>query len=80
MLKCRDIATVASDYLDANQTLKQRLAVAMHLLICGHCRAFIRHLRLALVYYRRLPVQTLDDAEAAVITQRAIGKHHQHPE
>jgi len=80
MLKCRDIANQASDYLDDNQTLRQRLAVAVHLLICGHCRAFIRQLRLALVYYRRLPVQTLDDAEAAAITQRAIGKHHQHPE
>ena len=78
MLKCREIATQASDYLDDNQTLRQRLAVAVHLLICGQCRAFIRQLRLALVYYRRVPQQALDDAEAAAITQRVLGKTHRH--
>jgi len=80
MLKCRDIATQASDYLDDNLTLKQRLAVALHLLICGKCRAFIRHLRLALDYYRRLPPGTLSDAEASVIADHAINRHHQHPQ
>lgn len=55
--------------IDDNQTLRQRLAVAMHLLICGKCRGFIRHLRLALVYYRRLPPKTLSNAEATAITR-----------
>lgn len=80
MLKCRDIAAKASDYLDNNQTLRERLAVAMHLLICGKCRAFIRHMRLALVYYRHIPPKTLSDAEAAAIAHQVLGKHQQHPE
>jgi hypothetical protein len=80
MLKCRDIATQASDYLDGNQTLRQRLAVALHLLICGNCKDFIRHLRLALAYYRRLPPHSLADAEATAITRHVLDRNHQHPQ
>ena len=80
MLKCHDIATQASDYLDRNQTLRQRLAVAVHLLICGNCKEFIRHLRLALVYYQRLPTRPLDDAEATAIASRAISQQQSHPD
>jgi hypothetical protein len=71
MLKCRDIAERASDYIDGHLSLNQRLAVLLHLLICGHCRAFVRQLRLLLAYYRHLPPQELAPEEAAAIAQRA---------
>jgi predicted anti-sigma-YlaC factor YlaD len=74
MLKCRDIAHQASDYLDHNLTLRGRLVVGAHLLLCGKCRAFVRHMRTALAYYRELPPDVLDDAEAAAIAARASGK------
>ncbi len=46
MLKCRDVAHQASDYLDHNLSLWQRLGILFHLLICHHCRRFIRQLKL----------------------------------
>lgn len=74
MLKCRDIAHQASDYLDRNQSFGQRMKIAFHLLMCGNCRAFIRHLRIALVYFRKLPPQPLEEAEAAAIARRIAEK------
>jgi hypothetical protein len=74
MLKCRDIAERASDYVDRNQSFGQRMEVAFHLLMCGKCRAFIRHLRIALLYFRGLPPPQLDDAEAAAIARRVTGE------
>ena len=73
MLKCRDIAKQASDFVDGNQTLGQRLAVMFHLLMCGRCRAFIRHLRTTLAYMKKLPPGSLSDEEAAEITKRVTG-------
>ena len=73
MLKCRDIASQASSIVEGNQTLGQRLAVAFHLLICGRCRAFIRHLKTSLVYFRELPHKPLADEEADAITKRVTG-------
>lgn len=74
MLKCRDVAHKASDYLDGNQTLGQRLAVAFHLLMCGHCRAFIHHLRTTLAYFNKYPHQQLGEKETAEITKRATSR------
>jgi predicted anti-sigma-YlaC factor YlaD len=47
MLTCRELAqTMASDYLDAQLTWRERAAVRFHLLICNHCRRFMRQLTL----------------------------------
>lgn len=80
MLKCRDIASQVSDYLDGTQTLRERIAVSVHLLMCGECRAFVRHLRIAISYYRRLPPVQLTDSEATEIVQRAINSQNRHAE
>ncbi len=44
MLKCSEIANLASDYLDKNLSWKESFSVKMHIFICVHCRRFIRHL------------------------------------
>jgi hypothetical protein len=74
MLKCRDIAHQASDYLDRHLTLRQRLAVATHLLLCGNCRAFIRHMRTSIAYYRELPAREIDEEQAAAIAEKVRGE------
>jgi hypothetical protein len=74
MLKCRDIAEQASDYIEGRQSFRQRLAVAFHLLICGNCREFIRHLRLALTFYSRVPTQQTSDEEAERLVQQVLDK------
>lgn len=58
MLKCRDVLAQGSAYIDGAQTARERLALRAHLLICGHCRQYLRSLRLtaASVQSLRLPV------------------------
>ncbi|MBU2872776.1 zf-HC2 domain-containing protein [Marinobacter salexigens] len=45
MLMCRDLADIASDYIDGELTNRQNLSVKMHLMMCKHCRTFIGNLR-----------------------------------
>ncbi len=45
MLSCRGLATIASDYIDDELGLVNRMSVRMHLLMCPRCRSFIDSLR-----------------------------------
>jgi len=44
----RSIAALPCDYLDSNLSAGQRLWFVLHLLMCGYCRACIRHLKLTI--------------------------------
>lgn len=44
MLSCKQVASIASDYLDNNTPLKWQ--VRLHLMMCSNCRRFIRHLKI----------------------------------
>lgn len=48
MLSCKEVSHQASSYLDRNLPWRTRLAVAMHLLICVHCRRYMRQLALTI--------------------------------
>lgn len=45
MLMCRDLAKIASDYIDGELNGRQNLSVKMHLMMCKSCRTFIGNLR-----------------------------------
>ncbi len=45
MLRCRDVADLASDYVDGDLRRSRRLAVRLHLTICRLCRRYVRQLR-----------------------------------
>lgn len=45
MLMCRDLAVIASDYIDGELTGRQNMSVKMHLMMCKDCRTFIGNLR-----------------------------------
>ncbi|MDL0432792.1 zf-HC2 domain-containing protein [Marinobacter sp. TBZ242] len=45
MLMCRDLARIASDYIDDELGTGQKLSVKMHLMMCKDCRSFIGNLR-----------------------------------
>lgn len=45
MLMCRDLAKIASDYIDGELRTPQKVSVKMHLMMCGNCRSFIGNLR-----------------------------------
>lgn len=45
MLMCKDLAAIASDYIDGELPVLQNMSVRMHLMMCRHCRTFIGNLR-----------------------------------
>ncbi|WP_166268733.1 zf-HC2 domain-containing protein [Marinobacter caseinilyticus] len=61
MLMCRDLAIVASDYIDGNLGAVDNLSVRMHLLMCRHCRSFIGNLRSSIQLMRGHSDNVLDD-------------------
>ncbi|TNE78166.1 MAG: zf-HC2 domain-containing protein [Gammaproteobacteria bacterium] len=46
MLKCRELVSEADLLLDGNLGWRDRLAARFHLLICHHCRRYVRQLHL----------------------------------
>lgn len=73
MLSCRDIAKQASDHIDEKLTFRQSLSYGFHLLLCGYCRKFVRHLRTTIALSHQLSGHDqLPDEEAASIAAKAV--------
>jgi len=47
MLMCKDLAGIASDYIDGELNTGQNLSVKFHLMMCSDCRTFIGNLRMS---------------------------------
>jgi hypothetical protein len=68
MLNCKQVATIASDYLDNNYldnntTLKWQ--IRLHLLMCANCRRFVRHLKITQQVSAKIAMsESTEDAEA----------------
>jgi len=58
---CRDLARIASDYIDGELGPMDRVSVKMHLLMCGHCRTFIGNLRASVDLMRMHSSQKVDE-------------------
>jgi anti-sigma factor RsiW len=71
MLNCRELSThYASDYVDVCLPLRKRLAVGIHLAMCGACRRFLRQLRLVKDVMRKMPDAPLADADSEALAAR----------
>ncbi len=46
MLKCQQVANLASDYLDHQTDGKLNFKIRLHLMMCANCRRFVKHLAL----------------------------------
>lgn len=44
MLSCKELANIATDYLEGDTSLLIKLEIRMHLMICHNCRAYLRRL------------------------------------
>lgn len=63
MLKCDEVAAIASDFLDQDMTFSQRTAFRMHLMVCSNCRRFVRQLGLLKQSVQLRPVAPPSDAQ-----------------
>ena len=70
MLMCRDLARIASDYIDGELGTMDRVSVKMHLLMCGHCRTFIGNLRESVELMRAHSSQQVDEELMRKIDER----------
>ena len=83
LFSCKDTVRLASESLDHDLTLRQRVALRLHLLLCPPCACFQRHLLFLREAVRRLEDQTAPDnvaqaglsAEAAENMKRALEQH-----
>jgi anti-sigma factor RsiW len=69
MLRCKDVAELVASDAWRGPPLTRRLGVLLHLAMCRHCRAYVRHLHRIGTAARRVYQRiTLDPAAAARMT------------
>lgn len=56
MLKCNEVMERADELVDGTPlSFRQRWALRLHLMMCHHCRRYVRQLRLLVQSLRREP-------------------------
>ncbi|MDR9424927.1 MAG: zf-HC2 domain-containing protein [Marinobacter sp.] len=79
MLMCRELAGIASDYIDGELSTGQNLSVKFHLMMCSDCRTFIGNLRMSTelmqAHTANIPneefIQEIDRRVADALSQKA---------
>lgn len=72
MLKCREVAELANEYVDKELPWHQSMAMGLHLSMCRHCSAFVNKLRLVITLVKEQPPETLSDKDAEDIVKNVI--------
>lgn len=80
MLMCRELAGIASDYIDGELSTGRVMSVKMHLLMCRHCRSFIGNLRASAELLRGHSSVRVDQAVIDRINERVADVLRHHPE
>ncbi|ERS15226.1 zf-HC2 domain-containing protein [Alloalcanivorax xenomutans] len=72
MLKCKEVVQRADALIDGTPlSFGERLALRTHLMICRHCRRYVRQLDALTEHLRQqTPVAPLDDGEVDTILAR----------
>ncbi len=78
MLSCKDINQKASQYIDGELTIRQRLVVGFHLLMCVHCRRYVRQLAATINTLRQLPKKECSDRQMEHIIDRLLDDDKQY--
>lgn len=68
MLSCKQVVDHSDHLLAGEVSRRQRLAIYLHLLICVHCRRYLRQLRLMLAALPRLR-RRAEDSEVDAVMQ-----------
>ena len=74
MLSCREVVDSTDLLLDGVMNRRQRLAMKMHLLMCHHCRRYVRQLRALL---KAAPFMHSQASDAEVLEVMAHIQSHQ---
>ncbi len=63
MLKCKDVVAKATDYVDKELSWSQSMSMALHLLMCGHCRRFVKYFNLSLLALKSKKTISAENAD-----------------
>ncbi len=69
LLSCKDVAHLASDYLDKNAGNKLNWKIRLHLLMCSCCRRFMRHLKITQQIAPQLIKKSEHEMDAGFVLQ-----------
>ena len=62
MFSCKDVAHHAHDHVEQNLSPWSKFKLFVHLLICHHCRHFVRQLKVTnRLIQRTTPLQTVNE-------------------
>ncbi|HOY23357.1 MAG TPA: zf-HC2 domain-containing protein [Cellvibrio sp.] len=70
MLSCKNVAHLASDYLDKNMSGTLPWKVRLHLAACSCCRRFVKHLKITKDVVPQLIDNNLSEADAETILKK----------
>ncbi len=69
MLSCKQVVDDADHLLAGEVTLRRRLSIRLHVLMCVHCRRYLRQLQLLLAALPHLRARTRPEQVDAVMAQ-----------
>tara|TARA_R110002072_G_scaffold136124_3_gene278317 strand:+ start:23705 stop:23944 length:240 start_codon:yes stop_codon:yes gene_type:complete len=72
MLKCREVAELANEYIDKELPWHKTIAMGFHLSMCKHCSGFVQKLRLVVTLVKEQPPETLCDQDAEDIVKTVL--------
>lgn len=76
MLNCKQVATLASQYLDQEAPTPLKWKIRMHLMMCANCRRFMRHLKITQTMANKIDT-SLSEAETEKVWQALQQKNKQ---
>jgi len=48
MLTCKELTELITDYAEGRLSLSRRIAFRLHVMMCRHCRAYLRQMKLTI--------------------------------
>jgi hypothetical protein len=70
MLSCKDVAYLASDYLDKNMGGTLPWKIRLHLVACKCCRSFVKHLQITKEVVPQFVDNGLSETDAEAILKK----------
>jgi hypothetical protein len=75
MLSCKDVAYLASDYLDKNLDGTLPWKIRLHLVACHCCRRFVKHLKLTNEVVPQFVYRNRQEVDAEAVLKRIKARH-----
>ncbi|BCE00536.1 zf-HC2 domain-containing protein [Marinicellulosiphila megalodicopiae] len=70
MLNCKQVTEQTSEYIDGNVTGLGKVRIKFHLLMCKHCRGFVKKIRITKSVVGKLSFAPVDKSKIDDIMDR----------